>query len=227
MARAALHRLRTLTRPLVPRRFHALATRAVGEVVAIGLSGTGVSCPCCGALLRHFVEYPSLYCPRCGSYERHRLLALHLQRDPGLLSPPLRLLQVSPDRPLERLLAREGIDRVSIDLDNPNVDLLMDVHALRFSDESFDAVLALHVVDAVTDQRRALAEFHRVLRPRGRAILQVPVSEQPRLLANLAAAGFDTEIVRAEDFGADAARTYALIPEEETYVSRRALVSRQ
>jgi ubiquinone/menaquinone biosynthesis C-methylase UbiE len=97
----------------------------------------------------------------------------------------------------------------------------MDVHALRFSDESFDAVLALHVVDAVADQRRALAEFHRVLRPRGRAILQVPVSEQPRLLASLAAAGFDTESVREEDFGADAARTYALIPEEETYVCRR------
>jgi SAM-dependent methyltransferase len=221
MARAALHRLRTVVRPLVPRRFHALATRAVGEMVAIGLSGTGVSCPCCGARLRHFVEYPSLYCPRCGSYERHRLLALHLQHDRGLLSPPLRLLQVSPDRPLERLLARAGIDRVSIDLDNPNVDLLMDVHALRFPDESFDAVLALHVVDAVADQRRALAELHRVLRPGGWAILQVPVSEQPRLLANLAAAGFDTETVCAEDFGADAARTYALIPEEETYVSRR------
>jgi SAM-dependent methyltransferase len=221
MARAALHRLRTVIRPLVPRRFHALATRGVGEVVAIGLRGTGVSCPCCRARLRHFVLYPSLYCPRCGSYERHRLLALHLQRDRGLLSPPLRLLQVSPDRPLERLLARAGIDRVSIDLDNPNVDLLMDVHALRFSDESFDAVLALHVVDAVADQPRALAELHRVLRPGGWAILQVPVSEQPRLLANLTAAGFDTETVCAEDFGADAARTYALIPEEETYVSRR------
>jgi SAM-dependent methyltransferase len=221
MARAALHRLRTVIRPLVPRRFHALATRGVGEVVAIGLRGTGVSCPCCGARLRHFVLYPSLYCPRCGSYERHRLLALHLQRDRGLLSPPLRLLQVSPDRPLERLLAREGIERVSIDLDNPNVDLLMDVHALRFPDESFDAVLALHVVDAVADQPRALAELHRVLRPGGWAILQVPVSEQPRLLADLTAAGFDTETVCAEDFGADAARTYALIPEEETYVSRK------
>src|SRR5215203_1486416 len=121
MAAGTLHRIRTAARPLVPRRFHGLATRAVGEVVAIGLSGTGVSCPCCGARLRRFVAYPSLYCPRCGSYERH----------------PLRALQVSPDRPLERLLEREGIERVSIDLENPNVDLLMDVHALGFPDESF------------------------------------------------------------------------------------------
>ena len=221
MAGGTLHRIRTVVRPLVPRRFHAVATRAVGEVVAIGLSGTGVSCPCCGARLRRFVAYPSLYCPRCGSYERHRLLALQLQRDPGLLSPPLRLLQVSPDRPLERLLAGRGVERVSIDLDNPNVDLLMDVHALGFPDESFDAVLALHVVDAVADQQRALAELHRVLRPDGRAIFQVPVPEQRRLLANLAGAGFDTEILRGDDFGADAVNTYALIPEEETYVCRR------
>ncbi|MEO5575633.1 MAG: methyltransferase domain-containing protein [Gaiellaceae bacterium] len=223
MARATLHRLRTAVRPLVPRRFHALATRAVGHAIALALKGNRVSCPCCGARLRRFVVYPSLYCPRCGSYERHRLLALHLQRHPELLAPPLRLLQVSPDRPLARLLIREGIERVSIDIDNPNVDLEMDVHELAFPDETFDAVLALSVLDAVADQPQALAELHRVLRRGGRAIFQVSVPEQPRLAASLIEAGFDTEIVRPADFGADAVATYALIPEEETYLCRKPL----
>ena len=216
-----LHRLRTAVRPLVPRRFHALATRSVGRLTALALTGDRVSCPCCGAKLRRFVAYPSLYCPRCGSYERHRLLALQLAERPELLAPPLRLLQVSPDRPLERLVTRPGIERVSIDIDNPAVDFEMDVHELAFPDASFDTVLALHVVDAVADQPRALTELHRVLRSGGAAVLQVPVDEQPRLRQNLVATGFAVESLPASELGAGAVARHGLIAEEETFVGRR------
>ena len=221
MAGLVLHRLRLRLKPFVPRRLRPLATRLAGRVVARALAGDAVSCPCCGVSLKRFTAYPSLYCPRCGSYERHRLLALLLERRPELLAPPLRLLQVSPDRPLEPLLARDGIDRVSIDLDDTTVDLQMDVENLTFEDASFDAVLALHVLDAVGDQRRALAELRRVLRPRGLAVFQVAVPEQPRLVSNLTASGFDPEIVHASDFGADALHRYALNAAEETYICRK------
>lgn len=221
MPGTALHRLRTVVRPLVPRHFHALATRAVGQIAALALTGNRVSCPCCGASLRRFVAYPSLYCPRCGSYERHRLLALQLRQQPQLLAPPLRLLQVSPDRPLDRFVVRDGVERVSIDLDNPEVDLTMDLHDLTFPAGSFDAVLALHVLDAVADQPRALAELYRVLRPGGRAILQVPLDQQQRLAGNLQAVGFETEIVPAANLGSTAIARHGLIAEEETYVGRK------
>ena len=221
MPGSALHRLRTAVRPLVPRRFHALATRSVGRVTALALAGDHVSCPCCGARLRRFVVYPSLYCPRCGSYERHRLLALQLRKEPELLAPPLRLLQVSPDRPLEALFVREGIERVSIDIDNPEVGLQMDVHELTFPDESFDAVVALHVLDAVADQPRALAEIYRVLRRGGVAVLQVPIDHQPQLAASLAEAGFETRVLPAADLGPVAVTRHGLIAEERTYVANR------
>ncbi|MEO5791023.1 MAG: class I SAM-dependent methyltransferase, partial [Gaiellaceae bacterium] len=130
---------------------------------------------------------------------------------------------VSPDRPLARLLVREGIERVSIDIDNPNVDLEMDVHELAFPDDSFDVVLCLTVLDTLTEQARALAELERVLRPGGLAIFQVAVPEQPRLAASVAGAGFETEIVCAADLGADAVSTYALIAEEKTYLCRKRL----
>lgn len=221
MAGLVLHRLRMYVRPLVPNRLRPFATRIAGRLVARALAGDAVSCPCCGVCLKRFVAYPSLYCPRCGSYERHRMLALHLERRPDLLAPPLTLLQVSPDRPLEPLLARDGIERVSIDLDDTTVDLRMDVEDLAFEDESFDAILALAVLDVVGDQPRALAELRRVLRPGGLAVFQVAVPEQPRLVANLARSGFEPEIVRASDLGPDALATYALSAAEETYLCRR------
>jgi SAM-dependent methyltransferase len=131
------------------------------------------------------------------------------------------VLQVSPDRPLERLVTRSGIERVTIDLDNPHVDQAMDVHALTFPGASFDAVLALAVLDVVADQPRALAELHRVLRPGGAAILQVSHDRQPELAANLAAAGFETELLRAADLDPAMIARHGLIAEEETFVARR------
>lgn len=220
MAGTALHRLRATVKPLVPRRFHSLATRLSGRAVALALTGNAVVCPCCDARLRRFVIYPSLYCPRCGSYERHRLLALHLNAHPELLAPPLRVLQVSPDRPLERMLRREGLSVVSIDLDNPTVDFQMDVQDLSFEGESFDAVLCLDVLDSVPDQPRALRELHRVLRPAGLAIFQVPIDHQARLAGNLEA-GFATEIARAAALGPELIARNGLSAEEEIFVARR------
>ena len=128
MAGSRLHRLRTAPATVRAAPIPSLATRLAGRVVALRARRQTRSPARVAAWhLKRFVAYPSLYCPRCGSYERHRLLALHLDRRPDLLAPPLALLQVSPDRPLERLLDATGIDRISIDIDNPTVDLEMDV----------------------------------------------------------------------------------------------------
>jgi SAM-dependent methyltransferase len=216
-----LHRIRLVVRVLVPRRLRPLATRVVGRALAVALRGSRVECPCCGGRFRRFISYPSRYCPRCGSYERHRLLALHLDRHPELLTPPLRMLQVSPDRALERRLRRPGISRISIDIDNPTVDLQMDVQELAFADGSFDVVLCLDVLDSVPDRTRALRELQRVLRPRGLAIFQVPLGVQPELVEALRAEQLQVEIVRAADLGRESGRRYGLIPEEETYVCRK------
>ena len=149
------------------------------------------------------------------------MLALQLREQPELLSPPLRILQVSPDRPLESLFVREGVERVSIDIDNPEVGLQMDVQELTFPDESFDAVVALHVLDAVADETRALAELHRVLRRGGFAVLQVPIDHQSQLAAGLTTAGFETRALSAADLGPVAVARHGLIAEERTYVANR------
>jgi ubiquinone/menaquinone biosynthesis C-methylase UbiE len=81
-------------------------------------------------------------------------------------------------------------DRVGLDL-NPGVLELarrLDAHvdwvegsitALPFTDAAFDAVLSLDVLysSAVDDDVRAAAELHRVLRPGGVAILNLPAYE--------------------------------------------------
>jgi SAM-dependent methyltransferase len=54
------------------------------------------------------------------------------------------------------------------------VDFVLDIRRLGIAGASLDAVVALHVLEHVDDDRAALAEIRRVLRPGGVAILAVP-----------------------------------------------------
>jgi SAM-dependent methyltransferase len=49
---------------------------------------------------------------------------------------------------------------------------------MPFPDEDFDAVIAYHVLEHVPDDRSAMQELLRVLKPGGWAILQVPIDDE-------------------------------------------------
>jgi len=49
--------------------------------------------------------------------------------------------------------------------------------AIDLPDECVDLVLCLHVLEHVDDDRRAMAEVHRILRPSGHFIVMVPIEE--------------------------------------------------
>jgi SAM-dependent methyltransferase len=58
-----------------------------------------------------------------------------------------------------------------------------DVVALPFEDGTFDLVVCSHVLEHVVDDRAAMAELLRVLRPEGRALLLQPVHDElPRTI---------------------------------------------
>jgi ubiquinone/menaquinone biosynthesis C-methylase UbiE len=52
----------------------------------------------------------------------------------------------------------------------------MDLTDIRHPDHTFDAIYCSHVLEHIPDDRKALAEMHRVLRPGGWAMLQVPIT---------------------------------------------------
>ena len=57
----------------------------------------------------------------------------------------------------------------------------MDVTAIGYPDRSFDVIYCSHVLEHVEDDRKAMGEFHRVLRDTGWAILLVPISSETTL----------------------------------------------
>jgi SAM-dependent methyltransferase len=57
----------------------------------------------------------------------------------------------------------------------PNVDHRVDLRKLPFADGSYDVIYASHVFEHIKEDEPAIAEVRRVLRPRGFAILPVPI----------------------------------------------------
>ncbi|BDX37359.1 hypothetical protein CYCD_07140 [Tenuifilaceae bacterium CYCD] len=67
------------------------------------------------------------------------------------------------------------MEYITADLISPWADVKMDVQAIPFPDSQFDVVICNHVLEHVDSDHKAMQEIHRVLKPNGFAILQVPM----------------------------------------------------
>ncbi len=182
MAIASLIRwaLNRIPRPVLQR----MAGRIV-PLMGLCYKGHDVACPLCGAHYRKFLPYgyvrsrDNALCPRCLSLERHRLLWLYLTRETDLLRAFPRTLHIAPEvcimRHLKPHFAAHPECYVTADLESPLADLHFDVQHIPLPDASFDAVICNHLLEHVADDRLALRELHRILRPGGWGILLSPV----------------------------------------------------
>jgi SAM-dependent methyltransferase len=74
------------------------------------------------------------------------------------------------------VLRRARLPRtISIDLrEHPIADRRMDLRSLEFPDASFDVAICSHVLEHIIEDRKAMAELFRVLRPGGILLVMVP-----------------------------------------------------
>jgi SAM-dependent methyltransferase len=181
---ALLRRLRFAGRPVL-----VVLTDLLLGVRALLFVGFAHVCPCCGWRLRTFTaggtSFASRwhgYCPRCNSKARHRRVWLYLQSKTNLFTEDLHLFHVSPKYSLSRrLVRRKNLTYVSADLGyRANIGLRMDLAAVPLRSDSMDAAICVHVLEHVEDDRAAMAELHRVLKPGGWALISVPLRlDQP------------------------------------------------
>jgi SAM-dependent methyltransferase len=162
-------------------------------------AGRGCSCTYCGKTYRKFMPQGvrgdlfkkhrisgagykrGVRCPNCGSTHRTRLLHLFFQHRTAIYEDPVRVLHISPHRHVAHFLKdRDNIDYVSGALFPERLPSLptvkVDVTDIGFNDEEFDVVICNHVLEHVSEDETAMKEIHRVLRPGGYAVLQVPLA---------------------------------------------------
>ena len=151
---------------------------------ALWFIGSKYHCPCCGWRIRAFTmgglsmhTRDMGYCPRCNSKARHRRDWLYLHQCTNLFSDDLSLLHVSPKYSLARKLSkRKNIHYLGIDLSHRrHVSTFSDITACPFKSGVFDAIICIHVLEEIKDDRKAMRELHRILKPGGWAFITVPI----------------------------------------------------
>jgi SAM-dependent methyltransferase len=151
------------------------------QIKKILLRGNRFFCPVCETPSREFLPYgvsprPEAQCPMCGSLERHRLLWLYFINETDLFDPPRKkMLHIAPEECFsERLKKNRNIDYLTADISNRAM-VKMDIMDIGYPDGAFDVIYCCHVLEHVEDDRKAMRELARVLKPGGWAVLQVPL----------------------------------------------------
>lgn len=195
---------------------------------------------------------PSGYCPRCNAKARHRRIWLFLREHTDVFTERLDLFHVSPKYSLSRRFKRmRNLRYVAGDIsDRANLSLKMDVTAVPFRSNAFDAIICIHVLEHVQDDRKAMSELCRVLRPGGWAVISVPVRldrktyEDPAITSpaererafgetshfryygydltdRLEEAGFEVELDPASNLDEHSMRSYGLLDDENVFYCRK------
>lgn len=148
--------------------------------------GTGVICLICGEEFRCFAPFgsnnrPNAKCPNCGSLERHRLLYHYLRESTDLFDAGREqsLLHFAPETMFQKVFREQSsLKYFPCDLHPAKYGedvIKADITAIPFEDNTMDVVLSSHVLEHIPDDRKAMAELFRVMKPGGWGVLQVPV----------------------------------------------------
>lgn len=168
--------LNTIPRPLLIK-----ISYWVRPVFEIYLKGNRYTDPIDGKSFKKFLSYgygkqrDNVLSPSTLSLERHRLLWLYLKNETTLFEQELKVLHFAPEQAFyKRFREMKNLDYVTTDLNSPLADVKADICNLPFSDNSFDFILCNHVLEHIPDDKKAMQELFRILKPGGTAIVQIP-----------------------------------------------------
>lgn len=140
-------------------------------------------CPVCGKKFHTYLpfgEFPrkNAECPNCKSVERHRALWMILNSF-RVERRGMKILHFAPE-PIfhQRFSSIPDVDYYPVDL-NPNaykIRQVVDITDIPFDDNTFDLIMCTHVLEHIPDDKKAMSELYRVLKPNsGVALLTVPI----------------------------------------------------
>jgi len=156
--------------------------------VRIAFFGRRRYCVICESWCRKFLAHKSgrrrfndVVCPVCLSHPRHRLAWLYLSTSTDLADGSARrILHFAPEPMLMRKfksLAR--VDYLSADLSSPHATLKADITDTGLPAASFEFVYCSHVLEHIVEDRKAMREIFRLLKPGRWALIIVPVRDAP------------------------------------------------
>ncbi len=165
----------------IPRPLLIRLSYWVRPIFALYFRGNTYTDPIDGKGFRKFLPYgyerprANVLSPSTLSLERHRLLWLYLKQETPFFTDKLKVLHFAPEQAFyKRFRKLPNLEYTTTDLLSPLADVKADICDLPFEDNSFDLILCNHVLEHIPDDRKAMQELFRVLRPGGWGVFQIP-----------------------------------------------------
>jgi predicted SAM-dependent methyltransferase len=198
MKRLFKYILNTIPRPILIRMSYVAR-----PILAFLLKGNRFTDPIDGKSFRMFLPYGygkqrnNVLSPSTLSLERHRLLWLYLNAETDFFqselisdssshnqkiklrntekSSALKVLHFAPEQAFyKQFRNQKNLDYTTTDLFSPLADVKADICNLPFEDNTYDVILCNHVLEHIPDDKKAMQELYRVLKPGGMGIFQIP-----------------------------------------------------
>ena len=167
---------------LFPRPLLIRVSQWLCPLLDLWYRGKGFTDPINGKSYRKFLPYgyqkqrSNVLSPGTLSLERHRLLWLYFKRETDFFDRAADVLHIAPEQAfVKRFRQLNHRSYITSDLHSPLADVQADICNLPFSDQQFDWVVCNHVLEHIPNDKIAMQEIYRVLKPGGTAILQVPL----------------------------------------------------
>ena len=96
------------------------------------------------------------------------------QKNTCLKNRGINFLHVAPEYCFSKYFHKKFYNYLTADLYSDTVMVKMDITDIKYPDESFELIIANHVLEHVSDDLKAMKELYRVLSKNGFAILMVP-----------------------------------------------------
>lgn len=122
-------------------------------------------------------QRPNALSPSTLSLERHRLMWLYLKEETDFFMKDnqQKVLHIAPEQCFYRRFRKQkNLDYLTSDLDSPLADVKADICNLPFEDNEFDVIFCNHVLEHIPDDKKAMMELYRVMKPGGWGIFQIP-----------------------------------------------------
>jgi predicted SAM-dependent methyltransferase len=119
----------------------------------------------------------NVLCPYDLTLERHRLMWLYLQNKSDFFTKSnLKVMHIAPEQCFHKIFKHQkNLDYTTGDLVSPIADLHFDLHQIPLEDNQYEIIFCNHVMEHVTDDLKCMQELHRIMKPGGWGIFQVPI----------------------------------------------------
>ncbi len=115
-------------------------------------------------------------CPYCGTIDRERWLYYVLENHTDISVIEGKVLHFAPEGTAETYIRKNArIDYYSGDIVQGKAMHVIDITDIPYRDNMFDYVISNHILEHITDEKKAISEIKRVLKKKGKWVFSFPI----------------------------------------------------